>query len=836
VAGFSNTLEEVPLGQSPIVHAFLWTPNTPNGTAGTLHDLGSPGVTSYGYGINDRGQVTGIVQTGPGFYAFLWTPTIPNGSTGTQHAIGTRDRFSEGRAINGSGRITGSATREAGFESRALIWNSAAPVGATDRLHSIDFQSRYNVGHTWGYGINDGGRVTGAAWFIPQSNCCNEHAFVWTPNSTGNAENGTLQDLGTLGGLRSTGFAINANGLVTGEADTTELRHAFLYDGAMHDLGTLGGVVSVGQDINFHGHVTGWSLTDDHRIHAFLYTSGTGMVDLNSLIDPQSGWELQEARGINDIGQIAGTGLLNGEQRAFLLTPVPEPTSSVLFALATLSLVVTLGRCERTCALAYKALVAISILLLFVSAGPASAAMFTAGNVTQLIAAIDAANQNGEPDSIALAAGATFTLAEANHASTIGSTGLPTITTNENLTIFGNGGVIERSAASGTPAFRLFNVAAGASLSLENLTLQGGMVGTELGYGGAIYNSGNLALTDVLVQNSVAQGRNGSFGVRGAGGPGGWGLGGGIYSTGSLLLENSTLRNNQARGGSGGASFCRGSRCHLYPGGRGGWGEGGGVYVAGGTATLLGNVVTGNVAQGGAGGGGLYDGVPGHGYGGGVYITNAQVGLDELTIAQLTGNTASTSDPNILGPFEIIEGPTFLPGDYNVDGAVDAADYVVWRKDVDPQVGFNVWRANFGASLGVGNGSAIPSAEPLSANVPEPSTFALLFGSAWFALRHRRAATMPRWQLFEPSLGVRRPRKPYAIQYPQGDSNPCRRRERAVSWASRRWGLFVPENFSALRPCCKLPPYLRVCEDKETRRQGEGEIRRGGDKETPTPN
>ena len=28
----------------------------------------------------------------------------------------------------------------------------------------------------------------------------------------------------------------------------------------------------------------------------------------------------------------------------------------------------------------------------------------------------------------------------------------------------------------------------------------------------------------------------------------------------------------------------------------------------------------------------------------------------------------------------------------------------------------------------------------------------------------------------------------FVTRYPQGDSNPCRRRERAVSWASRRWG------------------------------------------------
>jgi hypothetical protein len=60
-----------------------------------------------------------------------------------------------------------------------------------------------------------------------------------------------------------------------------------------------------------------------------------------------------------------------------------------------------------------------------------------------------------------------------------------------------------------------------------------------------------------------------------------------------------------------------------------------------------------------------------------------------------------------------------LPGDYNNDGAVDAADYVVWRKTDGSTNGYNEWRANFGASFGPGSGATIPSA------VPEPATLVL---------------------------------------------------------------------------------------------------------------
>jgi hypothetical protein len=86
-----------------------------------------------------------------------------------------------------------------------------------------------------------------------------------------------------------------------------------------------------------------------------------------------------------------------------------------------------------------------------------------------------------------------------------------------------------------------------------------------------------------------------------------------------------------------------------------------------------------------------------------------------------------------------------LAGDYNRDGEVDAADYVVWRKDSGKYVlqysgadgdgdgiidagDFNVWRANFGATSG-GAG--------LVASVPEPATVWLLLTAAIVRSRSR---------------------------------------------------------------------------------------------------
>jgi hypothetical protein len=65
--------------------------------------------------------------------------------------------------------------------------------------------------------------------------------------------------------------------------------------------------------------------------------------------------------------------------------------------------------------------------------------------------------------------------------------------------------------------------------------------------------------------------------------------------------------------------------------------------------------------------------------------------------------------------------PAPLTGDYNNNGAVDAADYVLWRKtNVNGQQGYNDWRANFGRTA-VPGGTAIEGS-----SVPEPTSIALV--------------------------------------------------------------------------------------------------------------
>lgn len=76
-----------------------------------------------------------------------------------------------------------------------------------------------------------------------------------------------------------------------------------------------------------------------------------------------------------------------------------------------------------------------------------------------------------------------------------------------------------------------------------------------------------------------------------------------------------------------------------------------------------------------------------------------------------------------------------LPGDFNTDGVVDAADYVVWRKIDGTPSGYTLWRSHFGQTLASG------SAGPVRTTVPEPAdSMLLLIGLAAMCSRRRATA------------------------------------------------------------------------------------------------
>jgi len=199
---------------------------------------------------------------------------------------------------------------------------------------------------------------------------------------------------------------------------------------------------------------------------------------------------------------------------------------------------------------------------------------------------------------------------------TNGGNGLPVIY--NNLTIVGNGDTIERSARA---PFRLLDVARGGALTLENLTLQGGLaLSGANGGGGAIYNQGTLVLNGVTVQGNAA-GFQDYFrpNMEAA-------YGGGIFSLyGSVTLEGGTIVKDNRAG-----SF------NLYS--FGGDALGGGLAALGGTVTVTNATLDNNTAQ--AGHGDELDFPNGNAYGGGLYASGATL---HLTNATIDGNTATIS-------------------------------------------------------------------------------------------------------------------------------------------------------------------------------------------------
>ena len=100
---------------------------------------------------------------------------------------------------------------------------------------------------------------------------------------------------------------------------------------ATDDLGTLAENEPGVMGMNDRGDIVGiLDLFPDYDRQSGFVVLGSRMFDLNDLIDPASGWTLDEAYDINNLGQVVGVGSYNGDNHTFRLDPVPEPSSILL--------------------------------------------------------------------------------------------------------------------------------------------------------------------------------------------------------------------------------------------------------------------------------------------------------------------------------------------------------------------------------------------------------------------------------------------------------------------------------------------------------------------------
>ena len=247
------------------------------------------GPASIASGINSQGWVAGTTFGGNGAQATLF-------HDGQTWAVGGVGGGSFGRDVNNAGQVAGSANGRAYVAGNGQVsYLSHSLEARLDSANAIN-----EAGAVAGTMVDEWGVSRGYLWYNGQT--------VWT---------------GMLGGRNSAATNLNDAGHVVGFAETGDAwMHAYLTrDGLTIDLGTLGGSSSYAYGVNNRSDVVGYSWRADGAMAAFLWTNGI-MLDLSSLVEGIDGWELATAFGINDAGQIVGTGFFQGRRSAFRLDPV----------------------------------------------------------------------------------------------------------------------------------------------------------------------------------------------------------------------------------------------------------------------------------------------------------------------------------------------------------------------------------------------------------------------------------------------------------------------------------------------------------------------------------
>lgn len=315
IAGNAENGEEDPLvsglGQS---RAVLWK-------HGKIIDLGTleGGYESTIGNVNSKGQAVGFAMNtvpddfslvAPGFYptqtrAFLWQ----NGVMEDLGTLGGDDAIAD--FINERGQVVGNS------------YTNTTP-NATTGLPTLDpflweNGTMIDLG-TLGGTIGEPAAFNNRGEVVGQSNLSGDvysHAFLWTKKHG-------MQDLGTLGGNTGVVNWINEAGDIVGKTDlpgslSPQDHHAVLWrHGHQIDLGAFPeDTNSNAYNVNSRGQVVGTSEDRAHMLigvgeHAFLWEGNGPMVDLNTLIQPGVSLQLTYAVAINDRGEIAGFGVPPG--------------------------------------------------------------------------------------------------------------------------------------------------------------------------------------------------------------------------------------------------------------------------------------------------------------------------------------------------------------------------------------------------------------------------------------------------------------------------------------------------------------------------------------------
>lgn len=289
--------------------------------------------------INNSGTIAGEMMTMDGGRAFTWFNGVYSPLPSLPFQGANELKYSTATSINDVNQVIGSIVMPAYVGEgvwRATTWQSGAISSNIQWETLAGSYPNAQSANSYGAAINDLGHVVGTS----------QSAEGWRPFIY---KNGQMTEL-----LANNGFdiasarptAINDLGTIVGEG-IGGWGGFMLMDGAVKSIGFDGGTFSKALSVNDSNYVVGMATVPDEfqSSHAFLF-DGNNMLDLSLLPEViASGWtELSYANDINNVGQIVGYGVINGEQHAFLLTevaavPEPETWSLMLLGLAVMGAV-----------------------------------------------------------------------------------------------------------------------------------------------------------------------------------------------------------------------------------------------------------------------------------------------------------------------------------------------------------------------------------------------------------------------------------------------------------------------------------------------------------------
>lgn len=278
--GLSPTLQQ---------HALRWP-----GTG--VNDLTPTNALAEAQGLSESGVLAGCMQIAGTTQAVRW-----NGGTLTPLGWLPGHIGSFAQDVNDAGLIAGWSVTTVG-DPVACIWNGGAPqaIGAT---------------FSWAFAASETGDVVGRQWVG-----VDVQAFRWRA--------GVSTVLPDLGPNNAQAVGISPQGRIAGAAQSpvTNHLHGVVWDQDLNvaDLGDfLDFFNAYATDVNDAGVAVGGALTLEGDPLTALVWRGNGTEDLQTLIQPGSGWTLKQAQAVNRRGEIVGMGLHapGGGDKAFILRP-----------------------------------------------------------------------------------------------------------------------------------------------------------------------------------------------------------------------------------------------------------------------------------------------------------------------------------------------------------------------------------------------------------------------------------------------------------------------------------------------------------------------------------